>query len=432
MKKEIFKILITESIENEYNFLYSRDVKIVETKLITSITGPRRCGKTSLMLKLLEEKRAIVPRNRCIYANFEDDRLYPLELSDLQDFIDAYYELYPDNKQELVYLFLDEIQVVPQWELFVRRIYDNENVRLYLSGSSSKLLSSEIATSLRGRTITIEMFPLSFAEYLSFNNVKQDIYSTLWRPKIINLLEDYLSYGGYPELTGQPKELYFPTLSEYFNLILYRDLIERYNIANPSLLKIFLRHCVKNPATLLSMTKIANNFKSMGLSTSRNTLYDYFDYFQESYTLFTVPVYRKSYKEQQVNPKKIYVVDNGFYSAHQFNPDKGKLYENVVFLHLRRIYKEIFYYKGKQEVDFCFETHKGIQLINVSYDLSNRDTKEREINGLCEAMEALSVKESLLITNNLEENIETSSGKIQIMPLYKWLLNFNNKNKFAI
>ena len=422
MKKEIFKQLITESIESEYDFLYNRDVKILETTLITTIIGPRRCGKTSLMLKLLEEKRAIATRNRCVYLNFEDDRLYPLTLSDLQDFIDTYYELYPDNKKEQVYLFLDEIQVVPQWELFIRRIYDKENIRLYLSGSSSKLLSSEIATSLRGRTITVEMFPLSFAEYLSFKNVTPDIYSSQWRPKIINLLEDYLLYGGFPELTKQPKELYLPTLSEYFNMILYRDLIERYNIANTSLLKIFLRYCAKNPATLLSMTKIINNFKSMGLSTSRNTLYDYFDYFQESYSLFTIPVYRKSYKEQQVNPKKIYVIDNGFYTTHQFNPDKGKLYENLVFLHLRRLYKEIFYYKGKQEVDFCFETPNGIQLINVSYDLSNMETKEREINGLCEAMNTLSAKESLLITSNLEENIETSAGKIQLIPLYKWLL----------
>jgi Predicted ATPase (AAA+ superfamily) len=422
MKKETFKLLITESVENEYKFLYDRDVKIIETKLITTITGPRRCGKTSLMLKLLEEKRKIASRNRCVYINFEDDRLYPLELSDLQDFIDTYYELYPDNKKEQVYLFLDEIQVVPQWELFIRRIYDKENIRLYLSGSSSKLLSSEIATSLRGRTITVEMFPLSFAEYLSFNKVKQDIYSAQWRPRIINLLDNYLLYGGFPELTGQPKELHFPTLSEYFNMILYRDLIERYNIANPSLLKIFLRHCVRNPATLLSMTKTVNDFKSMGLSTSRNTLYDYFDYFQECYSLFTVSVYRKSFKEQQVNPKKIYVVDNGFYSAHQFNPDKGKLYENVVFLHLRRFYKEIFYYKGKKEVDFCFETNDGIQLINVSYDLSNRETKEREINGLCEAMETLSVKQSQLITSSLEETLETPSGRIQVIPLYKWLL----------
>ena len=422
MKKEIFKQLITESIENEYDFLYNRDIKILETTLITTITGPRRCGKTSLMLKLLEEKRAIATRNRCVYVNFEDDRLYPLTLSDLQDFIDTYYELYPDNKKEQVYLFLDEIQVVPQWELFIRRIYDKENIRLYLSGSSSKLLSSEIATSLRGRTITVEMFPLSFVEYLSFKNVTPDIYSSQWRPKIINLLDNYLLYGGFPELTKQPKELYLPTLSEYFNMILYRDLIERYNIANRSLLKIFLRYCAKNPATLLSMTKIINNFKSMGLSTSRNTLYDYFDYFQESYSLFTIPVYRKSYKEQQVNPKKIYVIDNGFYTTHQFNPDKGKLYENLVFLHLRRLYKEIFYYKGKQEVDFCFETPNGIQLINVSYDLSNMETKEREINGLCEAMNTLSVKESLLITSNLEENIETSAGKIQLIPLYKWLL----------
>jgi len=428
MKKEIFKILIKESVENECDFLYNRDVKIVETDLITTITGPRRCGKTSLMLKLLEEKRAITSRNRCVYVNFEDDRLYPLTLSDLQDFIDTYYELYPDNKKEQVFLFLDEIQVVPQWELFIRRIYDKENIRLYLSGSSSKLLSSEIATSLRGRTITVEMFPLSFAEYLSFNNVKQDIYSSQWRPKIINLLEDYLLYGGFPELTKQPKELYLPTLSEYFNMILYRDLIERYNVANTSLLKIFLRYCVKNPATLLSMTKIINNFKSMGLSTSKNTLYDYFDYFQESYSLFPIPVYRKSYKEQQVNPKKIYVVDNGFYTTHQFNPDKGKLYENLVFLHLRRLHKEIFYYKGKQEVDFCFETPNGIQLINVSYDLSNRETKEREIKGLCEAMNALSVKESLLINSSLEEIIETSAGKIYVIPLYKWLLQLKAEN----
>jgi predicted AAA+ superfamily ATPase len=423
MKKEIFKQLIQECIESDHSFLYGREVKVPNTKLITTITGPRRCGKTSLMLNLLEEKRKKNPSSRCIYINFEDDRLFPLELKDLQYFIEGYYEMFPENKQEKVYFFFDEIQVIPQWELFVRRIYDKEKVQLFLSGSSSKLLSSEIATSLRGRTITTEMLPLSFTEYLSFHKIKSDYYSAYWRPKIVRALENYLFYGGFPELVKQPKELRLPTLNEYFNLILYKDLIERYNISNQFLVKVFLRHCMINPATLLSMSKTMNSFKSMGLAVSRNTLYDYFDYFQENYSLFSMPVYRKSYKEQQVNPKKIYVVDNGFYSLHKFNADKGKQYENIVFLHLRRRYKELFYYKGRQEVDFCTETPKGIQLLNVSYDLSDDSTKKREIEGLTEAMDTLKTRQSLLLTKDAEEVIATPAGQITIMPLYKWLCN---------
>jgi predicted AAA+ superfamily ATPase len=427
MKKEVFKQLIKESIESDNTFLYSREVKVPATTMVTTITGPRRCGKTSLMLNLLEEKRKKNHRNRCIYINFEDDRLFPLKLEDLQDFIEGYYELFPENRQKKVYFFFDEIQAVPQWELFIRRVYDKEEVQLFLSGSSSKLLSSEIATSLRGRTITTEMFPLSFTEYLAFNKIEADCYSPRWRPKIVKALDNYLLYGGFPELVKQPKELHFPTLNEYFNLILYKDLIERYNISNQFLVKVFLRHCMINPATLLSMSKTMNDFKSMGLAVSRNTLYDYFNYFQENYSLFSIPVYRKSYKEQEVNPKKIYVVDNGFYGLHKFDADRGKQYENLVFLHLRRLYKELFYYKEIQEVDFCMETSKGVQLLNVSYDLSNSATKEREVKGLTEAMEKLKVKQSILVTKDAEEIITAPAGRITVIPLYKWLLQYTTK-----
>ncbi len=423
MKKEIFKQLIVDSLEASYLHLSDRDLSVPEHSMITAIVGPRRSGKTSFLLRHLTRMREIYGKQRCFYINFEDDRLYPLQLPDLRELMDAYYELFPDHKSQTVYVYFDEIQVVAGWEEFVRRIHDTENIRIFISGSSSKMLSSEIATALRGRSLTFEIFPLSFKEYLRFLNIDTNPYSSKQAPYIVNALQDYLRTGGFPELIRQPKELWLHMLNDYFNLAVYRDLIQRFNITNQHLLKAFLHQCVKNPATMLSMNKTFSAFKSQGISVSKNTLYEYFGYFQENYTLFAIPVYRNSIREQQVNPRKIYVVDNGFYAIHQYKPDTGKQYENTVFMHLRRKSNNIFYFKGSKEVDFLIESQTGIQLINVCYDLSDAETFKRETTGLFEAMKELNTRESVIITGNVENRIEAPEGTIHLIPLVKWLLS---------
>ncbi len=196
MKKEIFKQLITNNQEKEFDYVFERDIDfpLVSNKIIAFI-GVRRSGKTHLMYHAIKRLRKTMRIENIVYLNFEDDRIFPLNLQDLSLFLEAYYELFPNNKSEKVIFFFDEIQVVENWEKFVRRLYDTENCQIFISGSSSKLLSSEIATSLRGRTLTFEVFPLSFKEYLQFNNVKVNIYSSRSKSQIIYYFEKYLGYA---------------------------------------------------------------------------------------------------------------------------------------------------------------------------------------------------------------------------------------------
>ena len=199
--KSLFKRLITESIEKEFDGVKERTLEIpMNIHKIITITGARRSGKTYYLYSIIERLRKTIKRELLVYINFDDDRLFPLEIKSLNDFIEAYYELYPDNRNEKVHFFLDEIQNISNWELFVRRIYDKENCDVYLTGSSSKLLSREIATSLRGRTIVFELFPLSFNEFLNWKSIKNVEYSIKSQSKVIHAFEHYTSSSALPEL----------------------------------------------------------------------------------------------------------------------------------------------------------------------------------------------------------------------------------------
>ncbi len=428
MRKEIFKQLIRESIDGNYLFLQHREIEIPDSDPVTIITGPRYSGKTSLLLKLMHDLRKKQHKNRCIYIDLEDRRLSFPESNDMEICLDSYYELFPENKEKKIYFFFDGIQDLDGWELSIKQICKEENIQLYLCGLSLRLTHPEMSTSLKKQIHILELLPLSFSEFLQFNKIKPDLSDKLLRPKIISLLDNYLLYGGFPGLTNQPKGNYIHILNGYFNQLIYKDLIERYHISNHSLLKALLVHCMKNPSSTLSISRIIDEFKSRGMVFSRNTLYEYIDYFQENYVLFSIPVYRKSKAERLVNPKKIYLTDAGFYALHQLNPSKEVQYKNTVFLHLKRIYKDVFYVKGKQNVDFCIETPQGIQLIRVLHDISGPMTKKKEIQQLSDAMSALKIKQAFLITRETDEVISTSAGKIAVIPLYKWLLQCTNKD----
>ena len=418
--KDVFKLLINDFFEKELK-VKKRDIKIsLNSNKIVSIVGVRRSGKTYILFDLINSLREKIDRKNIIYINFEDDRLFGLKGNDLGLLIDAYFEMYPKKRDEKIYLFLDEIQEIEGWEKFVRRIYDTLNIQIFLTGSSAKMLSKEIASSLRGRSITYEIFPLSFKEYLDFKEIEINLYSSKSLSFIKNYFEKYLKEGGFPEIVFEEDEdIKAKILRDYVDLIVYRDIIERYNIKNLSLLKFIIKYSFSNPATLLSFNKLYNELKTLGYKLSKDTLFDYFEYLNDAYTLFLTPIFRSSVKEENRNPKKLFIVDNGFNYIFNtsFSPDYSKLYENLVFLHLRRKYQEIYYFKEKQEVDFFVPQDK--LLINVSYKINNEKTLKREINALKEAMEKLKIKESFLITNEIEKEIEN----IKIIPLWKFLLN---------
>ena len=417
--KEIFKLLINDFFEKKLN-VKKRDINIpINSNKIVSLVGVRRSGKTYILYDLINELRKKVDNKNIIYINFEDDRLFGLKADELGLLIDAYFEMFPQKREEKIYIFLDEIQEIEGWEKFVRRIYDTLNVQIFITGSSSKMLSVELASSLRGRTITYEIFPLSFKEYLNFKDIDINIYSSKSLSYIKNNFEIYLKEGGFPEIVFEEDEdIKLRILRDYVDLIVYRDIIDRYNIKNLSLLKFLIKYSFSNPATLISFTKLYNELKSLGYRLSKDTLFEYFNYLNDAYTLFFTPIFRNSVREENRNPKKLFIVDNGF--NYIFNTlisnDYSKLYENLVFLHLRRKYKEIYYFKEKQEVDFFVPQDK--LLINVSFKIDDTKTFNREVAALKEAMEKLKIDKAYLISDE-EKEIEN----IKVVPIWKFLLS---------
>lgn len=429
IKRETWVKTIKDFQEFELPELVERDVK-VETdppiKRVVSIIGPRRSGKTFLMfqtMKKLLEKR--VERDRILYVNFESDLLVGTELSDLRGMIEIYYEIYPENKGKKVYLFLDEIQNVSNWEKFVRAITDTENVQVFVGGSSSKLLSKEIVTSLRGRTLLYHVYPFSFKEFLRAKDFKVEKYlSSSQKAKLLNLLEKYVK-GGYPEavLFEREKE---KILKEILDVTIYRDVVERFRVKNVKVLRLLLKGLMSS--TYFSVHKFYNYLKSLGMKVSKNTIYNYVDYFSDSLVLYTLRKYSKSYKEIEQTIPKIYLVDNGLLLISGIE-DSGRYMENVVFLELvRRGFApsshNLFYSSSNdKEVDFVLkEGGKVAQLIQVCYEVEDPNTKARELNALIKTDKELKCGVMLVITWDHEGVEKYKHKKIKFLPLWKWLL----------
>ncbi len=417
-KQAIFRQIIADFINRKLPKTISRELVLpTNVPKIVSVIGARRVGKTFMLFDLIQQLRQEIPVDRLVYLNFEDDRLFPLQLTDLDDLLRAYYELYPLNKQETVYFFLDEVQEVPNWEKFVRRLSDTENCRIYLTGSSSKLLSRELATALRGRTLSYESFPLSFKEFLNFQGLQFDTNTSEGQALAKHHLRKYMKQGGFPELLALPEYLHQRTINDYIDLMLYRDLVERFNIKNPSLLKHLMKYLFTNTANLLSTNKLYNDLKSQGFAVGKNTVYDYITYLEEAFAIFSVQKWSRSPRKQMMNPNKIYTLDPSYKYAMSLSEDTGRVFENTVYLALKRQFSEVHYFAEKQEVDFVLP---DTSLINAAYDLPAL-TRQREVNGLLEGMNYFDQKESLLITWDTFEDVIIEGKTIQIRPLW-WFL----------
>jgi len=421
--KEILKSIIKDFFEKDLSGVRKRDYEIpTNISKIISIIGARRTGKTFLLLSIIKQLREKYNKENLLYINFEDDRLFPLKLEHLSLIIDAYYELFPEKKNELVYFFFDEVQNVENWELFMRRIYDNEKCRIYVTGSSSKLLSKEIATSLRGRTLTYSIFPYSFKEYIAYHNVGTDFYNTSVKANILHYFDKYTKSTAFPELIDFEQSSQVKALHDYSDLIIYKDLVERFNISNRFLIKYFVKFLLSNISNPISINKSYNDFKSQGLSVSKDTLFQYLDHIADAFIVYPVNIFTDNMKEKNRNPLKIYSLDVGLNMLFTNNINIGRIYENIVYMELRRYNENIFYYKAQQEVDFLINNINGIKLINVSYSISEKSTREREIKGLILAMNNLDVDNAILINNELEEEIKMGNKTISVVPLWKWLL----------
>lgn len=365
----------------------------------TVMIGMRRVGKTFTLFqtikKLLDTQ---VPLSRILYVDFEDDRLQPLDQKGLGELLDDFYSLFPDNHHARCYLFLDEIHTVEEWPLVIRRYLNTKNVKIYLSGSSAKMLSKEIATSLRGRSISVEVWPYSFFEYLEAKNKKRPDakLSRLELDQYRELLSLYLNEGGFPEVVNKPRLRWTRILQDYVSVVTYRDIIERHKIENIALLNYMISFLIKNAATPYSTNKMYNTYKSQGFSVGRSTVYDYLSHIEDAFLSFTVPLFSESVRQMQNNPKKLYSIDCGLINSHQLTlyPNYGRLFENLIYLDLRRRGDEIYYYltSDRYEVDFLTKSLDGkIHLYQVAWNMDDAETKHREERALHQAEKELGV-----------------------------------------
>ena len=436
--KDVFKQLLLEFSEFEIPSGVHRDFVIPELppqvrKVITFI-GMRRSGKTWILFQNIHNLlQHGIPREKILYVNFEDERLGEIQSTDLQGLLDAYFELNPQQeKTERIYLHLDEIQTIDGWEKFVRRLLDSRQFNLYITGSSAKLLSKEIATELRGRSMTREVFPLSFAEYLKYNAVEVDLekLSAKKRAILLHHLGNYLKRGGFPETLGVSDWVHREILQNYVQVVIYRDVAERHRIANIPVLEKWVTHCIQNSASKISINKVFGHFKSLGLRISKNNLYEWLDYVEDAYCLFAVKCFDFSERKSSLKPKKMYPIDPGLVTAFAVHPDTthAKTLEVAVFRSLREASDNIHYYITQQgcEVDFLCQTPEGrMDLFQVSLSLKNTETRAREVRALVQAMEELLLKSGTIITLEEEEEITVPGGIISVIPAWKFLLKIS-------
>lgn len=432
-KNEIISILedwnlwrkkIYSGIKRDY---YLDKIKrLAKTDHIITITGARRSGKSFIMKQFAKHLTETgIKNNNILIINFEDPRFTELNSKSLQEIYEAYLEFL--NPKEKTYIFLDEIQEVREWEKWVRMMHELRKAKIIISGSNAKLLSKELSTLLTGRHLDITVFPLSFSEFLKFNNIiiKNDFDIITKRIELKRLLRDYIEYGGFPEvvLNNEKKGI----LLRYFEDLINKDLIGRFKIRKTEKLKVLTRFYLTNiasPVTFNSLEKF--------MDVSAETIEKFSGYLETCYLLFFLKRFSFKAKEQEKSPRKVYAIDTGLANVvgFKFSENIGKLTENIVLLELKRQQAvnpniEVFYWKdtSQHEVDFVVKNGLKVEsLIQVCWDINSLETKNREIRALVKAMNEFKLDECMIITEDYEAEERIKDKKISFVPLWRWLL----------
>lgn len=395
--------------------------------------GPRRSGKSTYLFQRIQAlvDRG-VPRQNVLYLNFFDDRLRHLRQVGLDAVLEAYYALHPDKKQaETVYFFFDEIQVVPDWEPFVDRLMRTENCEVAITGSSAQLLSREIATQMRGRAIAWEVLPFSFAEYLDLQGVEAgDPLSTRGRLLVQQAFDRYWETGGFPEVARLDRALRIKIHQEYWGSMLFRDLVERHDVSHPRAVLDLAHWLVDNSASLYSVNRLTGYLKALGHRVPKRTVSDYLAWFEDAFYLFTVRIFDASLARANTNPKKIYCIDHALVRSLSSGilVNSGHLLENLVFVALRRVTPDVFYYKSRtgREVDFVARLPDGATLlVQACESLAEPNTRKREIAGLAAAMAELGLPTGRIVTRDGTgvEQVAVEAGVIEVVPAWRFLLD---------
>jgi predicted AAA+ superfamily ATPase len=392
--------------------LISRNYSIPETDHITVLTGIRRCGKTHV---LYEKAKKFEPE-RILFLDFEDERLINLNSRSNYDIIiDSYKTLFPSLEP---ILFFDEIQNLENWHLYLKRLHVKGH-KIYVTGSNAHLISREIATFLKGRSLETTIYPFSFPEFLKLKNIElQQKDYIINQPKIVNLFDEYLQYGGFPEVIKVEVDDKRTMAKNIYNLLFYKDLVTKFD-KDDYLLKLVVNKIAENITKDFSVTSLANKIISV-YKTSVPTVTDYFNILPEPFLTTKIYPYRSSFVQRETK-RKTYLADNSFIFLNRVAPDKSRLFENLVFNFLQRKHSELFYYRTSNnlEVDFFIHEPESKKLIQACYSLENSDTREREIKSLLKAMDEQNMDVGFIYTNNNSEEITTNNKTIIIIPLWK-------------
>ena len=434
MRKDIIKSLIAIK-QSEIPFdVIERDIKLpVNRKKIITVPGVRRCGKSTLMEIAINEliSSGVSPKN-ILWLGFDDERLKNMSPEDLDDVIISYMEMYPDIPIKDAYLFFDEIQLIKDWEYFVLRVYKSYCKNIYVCGSNATMLSTELSSALRGYPLEYETYPLSYNEYCRFHRIITNSYLEQDRAKLKVTFEAYNQASAFPEIvltTSRSEQL--KLLHGYFDTMILKDLVEHYKISNISVVRYFVKRIMANLTKPTSINAIYKDIKSQGLKVGKDDLYLWANYICDIFMFIRIPKYERSLIKEQKSLDKYYCIDNGMRAAvlmPQSNDD-GKNLENTVFLQLNRLLlpsDKITYYQGNCECDFVLQREDTVlQLIQVTWNMTDDETRTREINGLLEASKVTGCNNLLIITKDEEGIVTKNEKEISIIPAWKWLLEYN-------
>ena len=430
MKEAIREVLREFYQDGVPDDVVPRDVDYAEKlRAATVIKGMRRVGKTFVTYERIRGLLAEgIPLGRIVHVNFEDERLRRLTVDDLHLIGEIHAELYPKYADETCWYFLDELQRVDGWEAYARRLVDAKRIKVCLTGSSSKLLSEEIATEMRGRSLPIEVFPLSFAEFLRFNGILRNPprggFTAKEKGVLRRAVRDYLERGGFPDVQDVSDSMRVAMLQGYVDAVLYRDVLERHSVPSVQALKYTLDYLFHNYARKTSTRSISGVLKNLSVAANRESIADYLDWFKDAYLIYPVSVKSDSLAVKRVNPDKYYLIDTGLIRAMCVKNDaeRGWLLENLVYMALRRGANKIAYYLNGDgtEVDFHVfdKVARTSRLVQVSWDMADKATFVREFDALVAARKETGITDCTIVT----WDDEGEKDGIRIVPVWKWLL----------
>ena len=430
---QILKEKILSAVESPLPELTRRAAELpaISNKAL-AVIGMRRAGKTSFLHQcrgdLMAQGRN--PKN-LVYFNFEDERLEVLQVADLHKVVDVHARLFPPSTQEKVGFFFDEIQLVPGWEQFCRRLLDSGTHEIFVSGSSAKLLSREIATSMRGRAWEILIQPFGFGEFLRHHGyaIPEDAGRLVARERAFldHQFSVYLEVGGFPEAQGMGIADRRKLLQGYVDVVLLRDVIERHGVGNPIVLRWMVRRLLGNPAGHFSITKFAADLKSQGIPAGREMLYQFLEHLEDTFLVASLPLATDSEKRRQVNPRKVYPADTGLIPVFDRSgkSNAGHALEVAVFHELQRRGDSVGYWKTAEgrEVDFAVTTATGErELIQACVSLDDAETRERELRALQEARTEFSDARPFILTLESRLPYPEMPAGVAVLPVWEWIL----------